>query len=106
MKARDGYGKMRTSRKLSATSFRDKANQWKFTCEICCSVPLLYSRGSGSLPLPCRAPFMRSSEVSRSISDLAERVGIKQADCEAIATMFEAKSKPADALAWVERGLA
>jgi len=33
MEARDGYGETTTFRKLSDMSFRDKANQWKFTCE-------------------------------------------------------------------------
>ena len=38
--------------------------------------------------------------------DLTERMGITPADCEAIAAMFQVRRKPADALAWVERGLA
>ncbi len=38
--------------------------------------------------------------------DVAERQRITQADCEAVAIMFEAKRRPADALAWAERGLA
>lgn len=38
--------------------------------------------------------------------DLTERMGLTQADCEAIATMFQAGRKPADALAWIERGIA
>jgi hypothetical protein len=38
--------------------------------------------------------------------DLTERIGITPADCEAIAAMFQVRRKPADALAWVERGLA
>ena len=37
--------------------------------------------------------------------DLTERTGLTQADCEAIATMFQAKRKPHDALAWLERGI-
>jgi hypothetical protein len=37
--------------------------------------------------------------------DLTERMGLTPADCEAIATMFQARRKPAGALAWVERGL-
>ena len=37
--------------------------------------------------------------------DLTERTGLTQADCEAIATMFQAKRKPDDALAWLERGI-
>ena len=53
--ALDGYGKMRTSRKLSVTSFRDKANQWKFTWETCFRLPLPYGHGSLRLPLLCRA---------------------------------------------------
>jgi hypothetical protein len=31
MEARDGYGKTTMFRKLSGTSFRDKATQWKST---------------------------------------------------------------------------
>ena len=37
--------------------------------------------------------------------DVATRTGLTQADCEAIATMLQAKRKLNDALAWVERGL-
>src|SRR4051812_19336687 len=48
MEGRDGYGKMRTSRKLSATSSRGKANQWKFTWKTCGSIPLPHGRGSVS----------------------------------------------------------
>ncbi len=34
MEVRDGYGKTGTSRKLSATSYRGKANRWKFTWRL------------------------------------------------------------------------
>jgi hypothetical protein len=37
---------------------------------------------------------------------LTVQTGLTPADCEAIATMFQARRKPNDALAWVERGLA
>jgi hypothetical protein len=37
--------------------------------------------------------------------DLTARTGLTQSDCEAIAAMFQAKRKPDEALAWVERGL-
>ena len=47
-----GYGKMRTSRKRSATSFRARANQWKSTRGIWYKGPLLNSRGSVEFPSP------------------------------------------------------
>jgi hypothetical protein len=37
--------------------------------------------------------------------DLTTRTELTQADCEAIATMFQAKRKQNDALAWLERGI-
>lgn len=37
--------------------------------------------------------------------DLTEFTELTKVDCHAIATMFQAKRKPEDALAWVERGL-
>jgi hypothetical protein len=37
--------------------------------------------------------------------EVASQIGLTQADCEAVATMFQAKRKPQDALSWVERGL-
>jgi hypothetical protein len=37
--------------------------------------------------------------------DLTARTEVTGTDCEVIATMFQAKRKPNDALAWVERGL-
>ena len=36
---------------------------------------------------------------------LAARTGLTQADCEAVATMFQAKRKLNDALVWLERGI-
>jgi hypothetical protein len=41
----------------------------------------------------------------RKYLDVATRIGLRQADCEAVATMFQTKRKLGDALAWVERGL-
>ncbi|MHB2008256.1 MAG: DUF6880 family protein [Acidobacteriaceae bacterium] len=38
--------------------------------------------------------------------DLTARTGLTQSDCEALATMFQKKRKPNDALAWLERGIA
>ena len=37
--------------------------------------------------------------------DLTDRTELTQADCEAIATMFQAEGRPNDALAWIERGI-
>ena len=37
--------------------------------------------------------------------DLTARAGLTQVDCEAIATMFQAKRKLKDALAWLEKGI-
>lgn len=55
MAARDGCGKMRTSRKRFGMSFRGKVNLWKSTWESCCSVPLLLVAAqffSGALEIP------------------------------------------------------
>jgi hypothetical protein len=41
----------------------------------------------------------------RKYLDLTARTELTQADCEAIATIFQAKRKPNDALAWIERGI-
>ena len=50
MEAHDGYGKTRTSKKPFGTSFRVKANLWKFIYQSDRRVPLLYSRGSVNFP--------------------------------------------------------
>ena len=42
----------------------------------------------------------------RSYTSLCERFLASPKDCANIATLYEAKRRPADALAWVERGLA
>src|SRR5665213_1033785 len=46
MAVRDGYGTMTKSRKLSGTSSRGRANQWRFTRQNCCNVPLPHGHGS------------------------------------------------------------
>jgi hypothetical protein len=51
-----------------------------------------------------RAIYSAQRNIEKYV-DLTERTGLTQADCEAIATMFQAKRKPDDALGWVERGL-
>jgi hypothetical protein len=51
-----------------------------------------------------RSVFLEQRSIQKYL-DLTARTELKQADCEAIATMFQAKRKPNDALAWVERGL-
>src|ERR1039457_4553322 len=69
MEARVGYGKMRTSRRPSGTSLQDRANQWKFTWETCCSVPLLNSCGSVSLPASTPMSRTRTADTAhRSVS--------------------------------------
>jgi hypothetical protein len=42
---------------------------------------------------------------TRKYLDVATRIGLTQADCEAIATMLQTKRKLSDALAWLERGI-
>jgi len=51
------------------------------------------------------AVYSKQRNVRKYI-DLTEQTGLTQADCEAIASMFQARRKPNDALDWVERGLA
>jgi hypothetical protein len=51
-----------------------------------------------------RSIFLEQRSIEKYL-DLTARTELKQADCEALATMFQAKRKPDDALAWVERGL-
>jgi hypothetical protein len=51
-----------------------------------------------------RAIYSEQRSIQKYL-DLTERTGLNQADCEAIATMFQAKRKPDDALAWLERGI-
>jgi hypothetical protein len=51
-----------------------------------------------------RAVYAEQRNIERYL-DVTGRTELTQADCEAIATMFQAKRKPEDALAWVERGL-
>ena len=48
--AHDGCGRTEMSKRPSDTSSRGKANPWKFTGRSGCSVLLLYSRGSVTLP--------------------------------------------------------
>ena len=52
-----------------------------------------------------KAVYSQRRNVGKYI-ELTVRTGLTTADCQAIAAMFQAKSKPQDALAWVERGLA
>ena len=51
-----------------------------------------------------RSIYLEQRSIQKYL-DLTERTGLTQADCEAIATMFQAKRKPDDALAWLERGI-
>jgi len=51
-----------------------------------------------------RAIYSHRRDAGKYI-DLAGRAGLTQADCHTIATIFQAKRKPNDALDWVERGL-
>jgi Family of unknown function (DUF6880) len=51
-----------------------------------------------------KAVYSRQRNVGKYL-DLTAHTELTQADCEAIAAMFQAKRKPNDALAWVERGL-
>lgn len=51
-----------------------------------------------------RSIFLEQRSIEKYL-DLTARTELKQADCEAIASMFQSKRKLNDALAWVERGL-
>jgi hypothetical protein len=51
-----------------------------------------------------RAIYTEQRNITKYL-DLTAQTETRRADCEAIATMFQAKRKPGDALAWVERGL-
>jgi len=51
-----------------------------------------------------RAIYSEQRSIEKYL-DLTSRTGLTQADCEAIATMFQAKRKPNDALAWLEQGI-
>jgi hypothetical protein len=51
-----------------------------------------------------RAAYSQQRNIQKYV-DLTARTELTQADCVAIAAMFQARRKPADALAWVERGL-
>ena len=52
-----------------------------------------------------KAVYSQQRNVAKYI-ELTRQAGLTQADCEAIAAMLQARRKPNDALAWVERGLA
>jgi hypothetical protein len=52
-----------------------------------------------------KAVYSQQRNIAKYI-ELTEQTGLTQADCEAIGAMFQARRKPNDALAWVERGLA
>lgn len=52
-----------------------------------------------------KAVYSQQRNVRKYIG-LTAQTELTQADCEAIAAMFQARRKPNDALAWVERGLA
>lgn len=51
-----------------------------------------------------KAVYSQQRNVGKCL-DLTEQTELTQADCEAIAVMFQARRKPNDALRWVERGL-
>ncbi len=51
-----------------------------------------------------KAVYSQQRNIGKYV-DLTAQTELTQADCEAIAAMFQAKRKPSDALAWVERGL-
>lgn len=52
-----------------------------------------------------KAVYSQQRNVAKYI-ELTIRTELTQADCEAVAAMFQARRKPNDALAWVERGIA
>jgi hypothetical protein len=51
-----------------------------------------------------KALYLQQRSVGKYL-DVGTRIGLTQVDCEAIATMFQAKWKLNDALAWLERGI-
>ena len=62
-----------------------------------------YARDRWSAML--KAVYSQRRDAGKYI-ELTSQTGLTQADCEAIATMFQTRRKPAEALAWVERGIA
>ncbi len=48
--------------------------------------------------------YLKGRNVAKYL-DLTARTGLTQADCEAIATMFQARRKLKDALTWLEKGI-
>src|SRR6202035_1721101 len=51
-----------------------------------------------------RAIYAQQRNAEKYI-ELASRTELTQADCEAVAAIYQSKRKLADTLAWVERGL-
>jgi tetratricopeptide (TPR) repeat protein len=51
-----------------------------------------------------RAIYAAQRNIGKYV-DLTARTELTPADCETIATMFRARRKPAEALAWLERGI-
>lgn len=52
-----------------------------------------------------RAVYAHQKDVEAYVA-LCEKTGLSPTDCLAVATMLKARRKPAEALAWTERGLA
>jgi hypothetical protein len=51
-----------------------------------------------------KAVYTQQRNIAKYI-EVTTRTGLTQVDCEAIATMFQAKRKLNDALSWIERGI-
>jgi hypothetical protein len=113
----DSYG-FCNDLELSAVKVFDRAGLDAFESEICArydkECAALGERKSAA-PNPnyardrwrrmLQAVYSKQRNVRKYI-DLTEQTRLTQADCEAIASIFQARRKPNDALDWVERGLA
>ena len=110
----DGYG-FCNDLERSAVKVLDRAGLEAFEREVQVRFEAAYSaagkREDRALNYNCdrwgqmlRAIYSEQRSIQKYL-DLTERTGLTQADCEAIATMFQAKRKPDDALAWLERGI-
>jgi hypothetical protein len=51
-----------------------------------------------------RSIYVRQRNIEKYLA-LTAQTSLTQADCEAVATIFQAKRKPDEALAWLERGI-
>jgi hypothetical protein len=80
---------------------KERAAHNQLKCPVASNTNYARDRWSAML----KAVYSQRRDVGKYI-ELTSQTGLTQADCEAIATMFQARRKPAEALAWAERGIA